>query len=249
MAFMGASFGLGTILGGALAMFTGANGVTLGFSIILILLIIAFVICYKYLPETYIKPTQTTKFTINIKALTSMLLTTLGVIAIYSALQPLTAWRMQDDFALNTEEAIKFTAAIMMSSMASMIAIQSCIVPILKWHYARLRSFGYIISVIAMLCAALVNTPILLLMSMALFGIGVGLLIPGNLAAISINTASQHQARIAGVNGTFKGLGMATGPILGNALYAIDSTAFYWLSALMLFTLQTLSNSLIFKKA
>lgn len=243
MAFMGAAFGLGTILGGALAIFTGSEKVTLGFVIILTCLVLVFILCYKYLPETYNKPAQASKFTIDIKTLVPMLLTTLLVIAIYSALQPLTAWRMQDDFALNSEAAIKFTGAIMMSSMVAMILIQSCVVPLLTWHHQRLRHTGYVISIIAMLAAATVNAPILLLISMAIFGIGVGLLIPGNLAALSIKSADQHQARIAGVNGTFKGIGMALGPILGNLFYAINGTAFYWLAALMLIALLTLSYS------
>lgn len=237
MAFMGASFGLGTILGGALAMFTGANNVSIGFSIIFVLLIISLGITYKFLPETSPQLLEKMPFKIDIKIFLPMLLTTLFIISIYSALQPLTAWRMQDEFLLNPEAAIKFTGAIMMSSMLAMILAQSFIVPLVKWSNTRLRIVGYIISAIAMLFATMANAPILLLYCMVGFGIGVGVLIPGNLAAISINSSPLHQARIAGVNGVFKGAGMALGPIVGNALYVLNNVAFYWGAVLILIIL------------
>jgi len=242
MGFMGASFGLGTISGGSLAIFTGANDISLGFNLILGLLVLAFSICYKFLPETYSKPSKKIAFAIDLKIFLPMLLTTLVIIAIYSALQPLTAWRMQDDFSLNAQQAIKFTGAIMISSMLAMILIQSCIIPIIKLSIKQLRITGYIVSIIAMLFSSMVNSPMQLLFTMVIFGIGVGLLIPGNLAALSVKTASVHQARIAGVNGTFKGLGMAIGPVFGNMFYAINSTLFYWIAALALVILLTFTK-------
>lgn len=234
MGMLGAAFGLGTLGGGAISVATGSDFIVEGFFAISVLLLIVAVALWKNLPETGLhqKSIQTSSLKLS-QVLPSLLVTLIGL-AVYSSLQQVTALRLQDSFAMSINDSVRFTGAIMMSSMGAMIFVQSVGISALTWAPQRLMLCGAAIAAAAMLVAAFASSPIVLLLSMMFLGLGLGALLPGNLAILSLSVNAGQQAKVAGINGTCQGIGMALGPLIGVTMHRIAPSSAYLLNAVLL---------------
>ncbi|MEM0911278.1 MAG: MFS transporter [Pseudomonadota bacterium] len=230
MAIMGATFGIGTLFGGVLAMLSGHQHVVIGYSLLGILMLFSSLWVASKLPETNIttvpKPPP-----YNHKPFVIYWTTTLVGLTIYSALQPITNWYLQDVFSFNADQAIQYTGAIMMSSMIAMILSQLCLV-VRRNNPFVVRRLGFVISILALIGCAFSKDPRMLLVAMAILGIGFGLFLPANLSLMTRSVPTLQQGRIAGINGLCQGTGLAMGPILGAVAYQIQKPLFYHIAAI-----------------
>ena len=69
--------------------------------------------------------------------------------------------------------------------------------------------------------------------AMILVGASVGLLLPGNLAAMSLATGAKAQGKVAGINAVAMGVGLVIGPIAGPRSIASHALP-YWLACALL---------------
>ena len=72
-------------------------------------------------------------------------------------------------------------------------------------------------------------------------GGALGLVLPANLALLSLNSNGKVQGKVAGINAMGQGFGFALGPIMGGNLYQINTSYPYLLSALIAFVIFSLS--------
>ncbi|AIB15799.1 hypothetical protein ABAZ39_28485 (plasmid) [Azospirillum argentinense] len=241
MGMMGAAFGMGAILGGAFAWRVG------GTDPIAALLIIAALIAAGTL-AVWLRVGEPDRGAARpdgpaaapaggwprLADIRPFLVITLCGLTAYSLLQQVTALRLQDSFGLPPVDSVQRGGAILALTMAVMVATQGLAVRWLDWSPIRLLRAGAGIAALAMGAAALAPSPALLMAAMAGLGGGLGLLLPGNLAMLSLRTATDAQARTAGLNGIGQGLGMAAGPLLGAALHQLSPVAPYWAAAAIL---------------
>ncbi|EPJ49537.1 MAG: hypothetical protein OFPII_00150 [Osedax symbiont Rs1] len=227
MGLMGASFGIGTILGALLAVLSGSEFLVAGFLFLSGLLAIVSITLLSFFKETARATTTVKPRALDFKKLWVLLFTTLVGLAVYSALQQITSWRLQDDFQMVSDASVRFTGAIMMSTMLTMVVTQALMVRWLAFSPQTLRILGAFIVAISLLLAALVPSAILLLISMCGLGLGLGVLMPGNLALLSITVSPLQQGQIAGINGMCQGLGLALGPVMGSILYQSNTSLPY----------------------
>lgn len=241
MGMMGAAFGMGAILGGAFAWRMG------GTDPIAALLIIAALIAAGTL-AVWLRVGEPDRGAAwpdgpaavraggwpRLADIRRFLAITLCGLTAYSLLQQVTALRLQDSFGLPPVDSVQRGGAILALTMAVMVATQGLAVRWLDWSPIRLLRAGAGIAALAMAAAALAPSPALLMAAMAGVGGGLGLLLPGNLAMLSLRTATDAQARTAGLNGIGQGLGMAAGPLLGAALHQFSPVAPYWAAAAIL---------------
>ena len=61
----------------------------------------------------------------------------------------------------------------------------------------------------------------MLVLGMAIFGFGMGQIMPGTIASISMKAGIHQQGRVAGINTSAQGLGFIIGPLLGSGLYTV----------------------------
>ena len=233
MGLLGASFGIGTICGGMLAMVTGGENLIFGFYLIALLLLGTSALLWSKLPETSSPHKGTQNVPIALKNIAPFLITTLLCLLMYSLIQQVTVLRLQDDFGLNHDASIKFSGGVMMLSMVAMIFSQLVLVAKLKRPPIYFALGGGGLAACAMGAAAWASNPQLLLLSMVILGLGLGVLLPGNLALLSLSVSKANQAKAAGLNGFSKGLGMAVGPIIGASLHAVSVQAPYILGAIL----------------
>ncbi len=116
--------------------------------------------------------------------------------------------------------------AAMMAAMAAMVAGQMILVRRLAWTPRRLCRVGAVGAALCLVVAAFAGSPPPLFAAIVGLGLFLGLLLPGNLARISLR-ADGAQASAAGVNAVAQGLGMALGPIAGAVLHRISPQAPY----------------------
>lgn len=237
MGMMGAAFGLGAILGGAFAWRMGGTAPGTALLAIAALIATGASAVWLWVGEPARAATPATAPAAGWprpSVLRPFLAITLCGLAAYSLLQQVTALRLQDAFGLTPVDSVQRGGAILALTMTVMVATQGLAVRRLSWPPARLLRVGAVVAALAMLAAALAPSPALLMAAMAGLGGGLGLLLPGNLAALSLRTAPDMQARAAGLNGIGQGIGMAAGPLLGAALHQLSPVMPYWAGAAIL---------------
>lgn len=220
MGRMSASFGLGSVIGASLAWLFAGLGLSLGFAAIALFLAASGFLCWTSLPEPQ-RPAVTTVAASRIdprRIWPFLLVTVLGVTT-YALLQATTALRLQDTLGLTPEAAAGRAGATLTATALAMVVAQGLLVGRLGWAPQRLMAAGATLSLAAMLTMALATGYPALLGTLCVLGLGLGLLLPGNLAALSLATGTGAQGKVAGINAIGQGLGMMLGPLLGMALY------------------------------
>ncbi|WP_260260767.1 MFS transporter [Vibrio intestinalis] len=233
MGVMGATFGAGTVIGGLMAVLSGQSWLVEGFIALSAIMALSSFWVIAKLPETHNQTVTATRH-FNLRAVALYLASTTLSLTIYSGLQPITSWILQDQFALNGDQTIKFTGAIMMSSMLAMIMTQIVLSRCKTFHLDKqssVRKIGSLISSIALIACVFSSSTPLFAASMGLLGIGLGLFLPANLALMTEAVSHQQQGKLAGMNGLCQGLGLALGPIMASLAYQYHYQLAYYLSA------------------
>lgn len=242
MSVMGVMFGLGTIMGGVIAMLSGGQYLFWGFAVLAILMLLTSLWLLIQLPETKPSEKHDDSHTLSSgrrwQAYPLYLLTTLTTITTYSALQPIINWQLQDVFGQSPDQAIRFTGAVMMSSMLAMIIAQGCIIRFTLNPY-RTHLCGFTVAIISLVLCGIATTPVLLLLSTALLGLAFGILLPSNLALMTNITKAEYQGQLAGFNGMSQGMGMAIGPVAGSIFYQSSPVLMFQVSAICLLVIAT----------
>lgn len=109
-----------------------------------------------------------------------------------------------------------------MATALAMIVVQAFAVRVFRWKAARLLGVGAVTAVIAMLICTLVTTYSAIFATLILLGVGLGLMLTGNLASLSLRAGRGAQGKVAGVNVLAQGLGQAIGPIAGAGLHRVS---------------------------
>jgi len=243
MGLMGAAFGIGSIAGAALAFGLGGAGVTVALWGIAGVIGAALILLWRALPEP---PRAAADPGLPVgRVVLSRVWPFLGItacgLAVYGLLQQVTALRLQDGFGLTPDPSIRMAGAVMMATMAAMIVTQGLLVRKLAWSPAQLLRVGSAIALLSMGLAVLAPSVPVLVFAMAGVGASLGLVLPGNLASLSLRTGAGAQAKAAGINGLAQGVGMASGPLLGAGLHQISPTTPYIAAAGVLIVLLVLA--------
>jgi MFS family permease len=225
MGFLGASFGLGAILGGTVAWRIGGEAPALSFALVAALLLLAATGAWLYLPETAPprdRTASTTGTRVNVKGLWPHFLVTLLAVAAYGVMQQVMAIRLQDYYQAAPAQSVSQAGSILAAASVCMILVQGVVIWKLDWTPQAFLVRGSLLAMLALLGVWAAPGHVSILISMMIFGAGLGLLFPGNLGAISLQTRADGQGRAAGINAVFQGFGMACGPILGALLNALS---------------------------
>jgi MFS transporter, DHA1 family, tetracycline resistance protein len=223
MGILGAAIGLGAILGAALAWQIAPTDPAWAFAIVAALAIAAFASVLLFAKEPVREACNASvDARLPITRIWPLLLITVVSISAYSILQQVTALRLQDALGFTVEESISRGGAALMATAVAMIAVQACAVHLLRWEPARLLGVGAALAVFSMLICSLVNSYVEIFLTLVLLGIGLGLMLPGNLASLSLRTGTGAQGKAAGINVVAQGLGQAIGPLAGATLHRIS---------------------------
>lgn len=238
MGFMGAAFGLGAVLGAATLMVLAQFGTHWGFYAIGLLTVLGFLTCFAGLKEPQrgsgASPADLTGIYWG-KVWPCLTVTILAILN-YGILQQITGLRLQDDFGFTGREAAGRAGGALTASALAMVLAQAFVVGRLPWEPWKLVRLGASLAGLGMLSVAWAGSYGGFALGMAVVGFGIGVMLPSNLAAMSLRTGPDAQGKIAGVNAIGQGLGMIGGPAVGASLYQAGIVAPYFLGAAIYWT-------------
>lgn len=149
--------------------------------------------------------------------------------------QQLTAFRLQDQYALTAGAATRHAGLALTALAIATVAAQSFVIWRGEgWRPVSLLCLGAGAAVTGSagcVLAGLASTPwgtlalVLQCAPLALLGAGIGLILPSNAAAVMLATGGHSQGRAAGLLNAALGAGTMAGPLIATAIYRSNPLA------------------------
>lgn len=225
MAFFGVSMGLGMIAGPAVAAAFAGVSLILPFYAVAALAIVAGLLVTAHIVETprhpHVHGAAPRERVLDRSTLPFLIGSTI-IMTNLSCLQQASGFYFQDKFGLSAAQTAQWVGFALMASATASVASQLIVVQRLGWSTRRLMRAGAPISCIGVALLIASDAYAGLVAGMALFGLGMGLFMPANLATLTLKVGPRRQGRIAGLNTSFQGMGFIIGPMIGSALYVVQ---------------------------
>lgn len=162
-------------------------------------------------------------------------LVTLIVFVAFGMVQQVMALRLQDAMGFSPEESVSMAGKGLLLTALTVVAMQRVVARVGARRPERLLLAGALVAAASMLLCGLAGSYEEILAILLLFGMGLGLLFPGNLASLSLRAGPHAQGKAAGLNMMGQGVGLVIGPLSGALLHRISpSVPFFAAAALLL---------------
>ena len=223
MALIGIAMGLGMIAGPAFAAAFSSFGLALPFYAVALLAIPVGLMASAYLVEQprehHVHRDRPDGVPLR-EILPFLFISTLIMINL-SGVQQASGFYFQDKFHLSAEETTRAVGYALMASGAASVTAQLILVQRLRLPPKVLLRTGVPCCFAGVLLLQTADQYPMLVAAMALFGLGMGQIMPGTIASISMKAGLHQQGRLAGINTSAQGLGFIIGPLLGSGLYTL----------------------------
>ena len=223
MSLIGIAMGVGMIAGPGIAAAFSGFGLALPFYAVAALAIPAGVLAYLYIQDVprEIHPAQGKSDGIAMRELLPFLFISTFIMINMSAIQQASAFYFQDKFDLSAVETARAVGLALMESAVASVSAQVILVQRIGLSPKTLLRTGVPCSMIGVLLLLTMDQYPMLVLAMAFFGLGMGQIMPGTIASISMKAGLNQQGRVAGINTSAQGLGFIIGPLIGSGLYTV----------------------------
>lgn len=143
---------------------------------------------------------------------------------VFSSIQTLFGFLIQDRFHLEAATTASVTAAYMVGVAVMMILGQAVIVPRLGWSATSLVRRGLLLVLIGTACLW-PSSYAVLAVACALLGLGMGLVAPGYNAGPTLELSADEQGSLAGLINATNGAAYALAPVASTSLYGLSQGA------------------------
>ena len=223
MSLIGIAMGVGSIAGPGIAAAFSSISLVLPFYAVATLALPASFLVYAYLHE---QPKERPPIThqpdaIRKRELFPLLFISTLIMMNLSAIQQASGFYFQDKFDLSAGETARAVGIAFMASGAASVIAQIVLVQKLGLTPKVLLRSGVPCAFIGVLLLQTTDYYPMLVLAMAFFGFGMGQIMPGTIAAISMKAGLHQQGRVAGINTSAHGLGFVVGPLIGSGLYTV----------------------------
>ncbi|MEL6934324.1 MAG: MFS transporter [Pseudomonadota bacterium] len=227
IAAIGAAFGLGSVLGPALAAGLVGFGilVPLIFAAAMAMLIALIAIPVVKEPVKSDDGSDNGDVKLDPKAIAPFLLLSFGIFVAISTLQQTTSFYVQDFTGTESQEAARLAGFAFMALAIAMLIVQGAIVQIMKPKPPLMLGLGLPIAAIGVVVYLTAPSFALLISGFAIMGAGFGLVQPGISAYVSLQTGAEQQGAAAGYVQAAMAGGFVIGPLAGTALYGYSPSA------------------------
>ena len=223
MSLIGIAMGVGTIAGPGLVAVVSGWGLALPFYAVAVLAIPAGVLAFVYIKEV---PRETHAShalvdDIAFRELIPLLFISTFMMTTLAGVQQASGFYFQDKFDLSAEETARAVGLALMASGIASICAQVIFVQRLGMSPRTLIRMGAPCTFLGILFLLRAEQYPMLVVGMAIFGLGMGQIMPGTVASISMKAGIHQQGRVAGLNTSAQSLGFIIGPLIGSGLYTI----------------------------
>lgn len=172
---------------------------------------------------------------------------TLVSISAYSIVQQVVALRLQDAFGFASDVSIAKAGLALTATALAMIVVQGAVLRVLALRPETLLGAGALLAATALLLADFAGDYAQLFGALVLLGVALGLMLPGNLASLSLRTGPDAQGKVAGFNVVGQGLGLTIGPLAGAALHRLSTQMPFLAAAVLLIVAFALAISALLR--
>lgn len=233
VAAVGAAFGIGTVIGPALAyMFVGFG------LLVPLLMAAAAALLLAMLGALFVNdPARESEedeaveqSRASLRSLSPFLLLAFGSFIAISAIQQTMAFFLQDFTGSTAEETARLAGNAFVVLALAMLIVQGGIVQKLKPSPSIMLRAGYPIAVVGIGVMAFAPTYWIIILGFGLMGAGFGLVQPGISAIVSLSVGAEVQGSAAGYVQAAMAGGFVVGPLAGTLIYSVDPTAPFYLA-------------------
>ena len=219
MALGSAAFGLGAVIGPALAAAIAPLGLVAPFFLFAALAAIATTVNWVWVkaPERDARGALP-RFRFSRRFLPLMLCGVL-LFSTQGSLQQATGFYIQDLLRVLPDDSVKLTGFIITAASAAAVLMQIAIVQRLQWRPKRLIATGAFITAIGAALFVVADAYWVMLVAGALMGAGFGLGDPGFTAGMSLLVGPGRQGVIAGLGGMTRGMAFMVGPLVAGITF------------------------------
>lgn len=225
MALIAMSGGLGTILGPAFGGALAAVSPVFPMYAAAILAAVAIAITVPGLPEParHVVAGPAVKLRVTDARVLPYLAGWFVIFGVFTAVQLVTAYYIQDKYGVVGETATIQTASIAFLCMAfATLAVQVAVMKVWKAAPGTLLRLGFLVFAGGMLLLAFGPGLPFLYLGYAAMGLSFGCAAPGLNAAASLSVRPEEQGAVAGLLAAAPTVGMIFGPTLGGMIYKLS---------------------------
>jgi len=246
IALISAAWGLGSVVGPAIAATFSALSPTAPFYAVTAMGIVMVGLYLYYLeePKIHREPEKTgfrhiiTPTVLSVAAAFSLLI--LGNVTMIVCL----GFHFQDTFNFDTAQTTQNVGIALMASAFTQVIIQVGLIPRLKWSPRRMINTGMPLAGIAILIVMSAPNYWFSVVGMMLFGLGGGFGWPAYMTAASLAAGTQNQGSMAGLTSAFQATGFMIGPIVGTLAYQVNGAYPFIICACLLGVILIMANVL-----
>lgn len=237
MGLIGAAYGFGAITGAALAWRFGGDLVVQALVLLSLLaaMAMASVAFLAAEPNRHRQPAVARAGRLAFGQIWPFLAITLVAVTAHGIVQQVLALRLQDTLGFSSEESITKAGLALMATALAMIVVQGGVLRVARLRPEMLLVAGAPLASMALCFAAFSQSYAQMLAAVVTLGIALGLMLPGNLAALSLRAGPSAQSKVAGVNVIGQGIGLVVGPFAGAALHQFSHRAPFLAAAMLMF--------------
>ena len=229
MSLIGIAMGVGMISGPALAAGFSGFGLTLPFYVVAGiavpagLMVMAFVVEQPREAHAAAEAAQDAP----LRALLPLFVISTFIMTNLSCIQVSSGFYFQDKFDLSAAETARAVGIGLMASGLASVTAQVVLVQRIGLRPRTLLRSGVPCALVGLLLLTTMDSYPMLVLGMVFFGLGMGQIMPGTIASISMRAGIHQQGRVAGFNTSAQGLGYIIGPLVGAYFYTISPTLPY----------------------
>lgn len=219
---IGAAQGIASIIGGLVGgLLAAAGGLLLPLWLMPVIMMLGIVVLVvKFQPHkvtrTIDQPKRINYFDPRVRP---WLVAGLALFLVFSSVQTIFGFTIQDRFGLTGQETAGITAIYLFVMGVAMILGQAVIAHKLGWGAAKLFRVGMLLLLLGVIALWPVKSYVLLAVSMLLVGIGAGLAMPGYNSGPTLQMNEDEQGAVAGLINANNGIAYALAPVASTALY------------------------------
>ncbi|WHT21549.1 MFS transporter [Crossiella sp. CA-258035] len=232
----GAAQGLSLVLGPALGGLLAFGGLLVPMYAAPVIIAVFAVLVWLRLPreQRHADRPEPPKLSPFDNRLWPFLLTGFGLYLSLGVMQITVGFLLQDQLQLSSQDTATLAGAAMLCAGLPFLLTQAAAVPRLGWSPARLMRSGIPLAALGFLGVAVSSGLTLILLGLAVVGLGLGLAMPGCTAAPTLLVSRAEQSGVAGLVGATNALTFVVGPLIGATLYRLGPSLPYLSAATVL---------------
>lgn len=251
IAFIGATWGLGSVVGPVVAAALSGFGPTMTVYVISAFAVVS-VLLYAFMlhePARHVHQ-EPPDFRKVLTPQTLSIVSAFGLLIMGNVgLMVCLGFHFQDEFHLDAAATTRAVGWALTAQAFAQIFVQIFVLRRIHWSPRAMVSFGMPLVAVASLIVMFTTSYWVAVAAMVLMGFGGGFGWPAFMTASSLSAGPENQGSVAGLTMSFQAIGFIIGPMIGTVAYGMDHAAPFYIQIGVVIALVGIVNLIRMPKA